>query len=48
MAAIDNIAEIGKLMRRKRIKSKRVLSGTMRRRRKEILSYQFFSRRIMR
>src|SRR5215468_4491102 len=33
MATMDSTAEIGKLIRRKRMKSKLVLSGTMRRRR---------------
>src|SRR5271155_403902 len=38
IATIDSIAEIGKLMRRKRMKSNLVSSGTMRRRRKVCLS----------
>ena len=38
IATIDSIAEIGKLMRRKRMKSNFVLSGTMRSRRTEVLS----------
>jgi hypothetical protein len=33
IATIDNSADTGKLMRRKRMKSNRVSSGTMRRRR---------------
>src|SRR6201987_4719675 len=36
MARIDSMADIGKLTRRKRMKSNRVLSGTMRRWRKAV------------
>src|ERR1700727_295216 len=43
IAAIDSSAEIGKLMRRKRMKSNLVSSGTMRSRRTSYLSNRVFS-----